>query len=510
MNRILNKRQAICGTIWILVICATLALWPLRLIHEEVRSASGSRNREVSEPVNADHVVQQRFIAQYDRLKEIQIYLEDMTRGDKFNFVLRDASMQTMMQQVIDIKAMESIPGWCRIQINTDVEVGRDYYFLLQGVESEFHVAYADNTGDNSNIYISASSYDGVEDVERCVIADYDYEVPLRKGKTLAFDAVFLLFGVLVTWLSGIYYGKRPERNTLLTVERAMRFTLNPLIVAAGIACGAAVWPCHVLTTDIYSILFYELGILLAVIAALYAVNHDRTGIATDRSVFKVLQGRWKDDLQSVMIAGALWGCCNYMNALYEIHHTVAYRQVLIFCALALIVTYKKEELFNWENVLYVIAAAVAAGLHYKTVMSAVYGFSAGAGADISFGELDFLALKLSIWAGILGGFVILNTLMSLCNKKVRGISVPYGILVGAFFALIIIFRNTRGWPIFLVCVFALIYLRMASGVKRAALLHNIVNGILLHFLLTVGYCLLHRPYMYFRYYRYQIGRAHV
>ena len=503
MNRILNKRQAICGTIWILLICATLALWPLRLIHEEVRSASGSRNREVSEPVNADHVVQQRFIAQYDRLKEIQIYLEDMTRGDKFNFVLRDASMQTMMQQVIDIKAMESIPGWCRIQINTDVEVGRDYYFLLQGVESEFHVAYADNTGDNSNIYISASSYDGVEDVERCVIADYDYEVPLRKGKTLAFDAVFLLFGVLVTWLSGIYYGKRPERNTLLTVERAMRFTLNPLIVAAGIACGAAVWPCHVLTTDIYSILFYELGILLAVIAALYAVNHDRTGIATDRSVFKVLQGRWKDDLQSVMIAGALWGCCNYMNALYEIHHTVAYRQVLIFCALALIVTYKKEELFNWENVLYVIAAVVAAGLHYKTVMSAVYGFSAGAGADISFGELDFLALKLSIWAGILGGFVILNTLMSLCNKKVRGISVPYGILVGAFFALIIIFRNTRGWPIFLVCVFALIYLRMASGVKRAALLHNIVNGILLHFLLTVGYCLLHRPYMYFRYYRY-------
>ena len=157
------------------------------LFRSEVRSASGSRNREVSEPVNADHVVQQRFIAQYDRLKEIQIYLEDMTRGDKFNFVLRDASMQTMMQQVIDIKAMESIPGWCRIQINTDVEVGRDYYFLLQGVESEFHVAYADNTGDNSNIYISASSYDGVEDVERCVIADYDYEVPLRKGKGFAF-----------------------------------------------------------------------------------------------------------------------------------------------------------------------------------------------------------------------------------------------------------------------------------------------------------------------------------
>ena len=71
------------------------------------------------------------------------------------------------------------------------------------------------------------------------------------------------------------------------------------------------------------------------------------------------------------------------------------------------------------------------------------------------------------------------------------------------FFVLLILYRNTRGWPVFLVCVFTLSYLRMASGVKKAAMLHNIVNGILLHFVVTVGYCLLHRPYMYFRYYRY-------
>lgn len=502
MNRILNKRQAICGTVWILVVCAALVLWPLRLIHEEVRSVSGSENMEISEAVDADHVVQQRFIAQYDRLKNIEIYLADVTRGEKFNFVLRDASMQTVMQQIIDTGDMQTIPGYCRIQVNIDTEVGRDYYFLLQGVESEFHVAYVDNTGDNANIYISASAYDGVEDAQRCVAADYEYEVPLRKGKTLALDAAFLLLGILVTWGSSLYYGKNPERNILLTVERAQRFVLNPLIVAAGVVCAVAIGPCRILTTDIYSILFYEIGVLFAVAAGLYAVNHDRTGIATDRTVFRVLQERWHDDLQAVMIAGAIWACCNYMNALYEIHHTVAYRQALIFFALALIVTYKKKELFNWINLVYAVAAAVIGPVYYKNGLAALADEAVLAGKAAP-DELELLALKLTVWCGVLAGFVILNTLMILFGRKIRGISVPYGILVGTFFALIIFYRNTRGWPIFLVCVFALTYLRMAAGVKKTVLLHNIVNGILLHFVLTVGYCLLHRPYMYFRYYRY-------
>lgn len=502
MNRILNKKQAICGTVWILAVCAALILWPLRLIHEEVRAESGRQQAAVSEAVNADCVVQQRFIAQYDRLKEIEIYLADWTKGDKFNFVLRDASMQTLMQQVIDTGDMETIPGYCRVQVNIDTEVGRDYYLLLQGVESEFHVAYADNAGENTNIYIGAVYYDGVEDTERCMIADYVYEVPLRKGKTFVLDAAFLLVGVLTSLLTAAYYKRRPEKNTLLTVDRAMRFVLNPLIAAAAVAAGVAIGPCRLFTTDIYSILFYETGVVFAAAAAFYAVNHDRTGLASDRTAFAVLRERWQDDLQSVMFAGAVWGCCNYMNALYEIHHTVAYRQVLIFFALALIVTYRKKEFFCWSTLVYGVAAAVAAPMYYRDALAALIEKSAQTGLAEP-GELELKALKLTVWAGVLAGFVILNTLKLLFGRKIKRISVPYGILVGAFFALIILYRNTRGWPIFLVCCFTLYYLRMASGVKRTVLLHNIVNGILLHFVLTVGYCLLHRPYMYFQYYRY-------
>ena len=502
MNRILNKKQAICGTVWILVVCAALVLWPLRLIHEEVRAVSSRQQAVVSEAVTADYVVQQRFIAQYDRLKEIEIYLADRMEGEKLNFVLRDASMQTLMQQVIDTGDMETFPGYLRVQVNIDTEVGRDYYFLLQGVESAFRVAYADNAGENTNIYIGALYYGDVEDTERCMIADYVYEVPLRKGKTLVLYAAFLCAAVLVSVLASIYYKKRPERNKLLTVERAVRFVLNPLIAAAAVAAAVAIGPCRLFTTDIYSILFYETGVVFAAVAAFYAVNHDRTGLASDRTVFAVIRERWQDDLQSAMFAGAIWGCCNYMNALYEIHHTVAYRQVLIFFALALIVTYRKKELLCWSNLVYGVAAAVAAPMYYRDALAILIDKSVQAGL-VEPAELELKALKLTVWAGVLAGFVILNTLKLLFTRKIKRISIPYGVLVGVFFVLLILYRNTRGWPIFLVCSFTLYYLRMASGVKRTVLLHNIVNGILLHFVLTVGYCLLHRPYMYFQYYRY-------
>lgn len=501
MNRIINKRQAICGVVWIMAACILFTLWPFRLIHEEVRTESGNRQSVLSEPVNSSKVVQQRFIAQYDRLKEIEIYLAEWTEGEKFNFVLRDGSMQTLMQQIIDTGEME-LPGYCRIQVNIDTEVGRDYYFLLQGVESEFRVAYAGNAGEGYNIYIGAIYYDGVEDVERCMVADYVYEVPLRKGKTLLALVVVLAAAILMTLFTGRYYQKRPEMNTLLTVERAMRIVLVPLIAAAGAAATIAVWPLHLFTTDNYSIAFYVAGVLLLVAAALYAVIHDRTGIATDRTVFAVVQARWRDDLQSLMFAGAIWACCNYMNALYEIHHTVAYRQTLIFFALALIVTYRKKEIFWLGNLLYAVAAATMGPIYYKNALTALIDGSISAGKEGP-GEQELLALKLTVWAGILAGLVILNTVRILWKREIHGISVPYALLVGTFFVLLILRRNTRGWPIFLVCAFSLCYLRMAAGIRKEVLLRNIVNGILFHFMGTVGFCLLHRPYMYFRYYRY-------
>ena len=122
MNRILNKRQAVCGTVWIIVLCVVLSLWPLRLVKETVVSGSSRQIVMESDEIVDGHALQQMFVAQYDRLKNINLYFTEGTVGGEFNFVLYDASMNMIMQQVVSTQDMESIPGDCRVQINIDTE----------------------------------------------------------------------------------------------------------------------------------------------------------------------------------------------------------------------------------------------------------------------------------------------------------------------------------------------------------------------------------------------------
>ena len=492
MNRILNKRQAVCGTVWIIVLCVVLSLWPLRLVKETVVSGSNRQVVMESDEIVDGHAIQQMFVAQYDRLKNIDIYFTEGTVGEEFNFVLYDASMKMLMQQAISTKDMKSIPGDCKVQINIDTEVGKAYYYLLQGMESPFRVGIED-TAASGNLYSGALYYGNVEDEEHCIIASYEYEMPLRKGRTLLCDALFVLFGILVTFLTGKYYGKYPEKNTLVTVEKTMKTVLDPLIIVGGVVAAAAVWPGRLFTGNTVSILFYEASILAAVLLLLYAVNHDRTGLASDRTLAVLLRDNWQHYLQSALFAGAIWACCNYMNGLYEIHHTVAYRQMLIFLALAAIVTYRTKDIFNLVNVVYCVAAGVAGYLYYQNAVAALQDPE----------ELDIPVIRLTAWVGILAGFVLIGTIRFLIRGRIRGLSVWYGILVAGFFGLLIWYRNTRGWPVYLVCTFTLFYLNMAAWEKKAMLLDNICNGILFHFGAMTVYCLLHRPYMFFQYYRY-------
>ena len=492
MDRIIYKRQAVCGTVWIIIFIIAVTLWPLRLIHETVVSGSNRQIVMTSEEIAPEYTVQQMFIAQYDRLKNIDIYFADGTIGEEFNFVLYDAQMNIIMQQVIETDDMKAIPGFCTVQVNIDTEVGREYYFLVQGIDAAFCVAY-ENTEDSGNIYNGTLYYDNVEDTEHCMVAAYEYEMPLRKGKTLLCGALLAVAGILISYFSGRYYSKKPEKNILVTVEQTVKAVCNPLIVIAGVAALVIVWPCRVFTTDVVGIIFFEVSIVLATAILLYAVNHDRTGCATDRTLLHIIEKNWQDYLQSALFAGALWACCNYMNGLYNIHHTVAYRQMLIFFALAVIVTYTSKDIFNLVNLIYVVTASVIGFRYYNSVEASLENPE----------ELEILVLKLTVWAGILAGLVVIGTIRFLVRRQIRDISIWYTILVTVFFALIIWYRNTRGWPIYLVCSFGLFYLNMAAWHKKALLLRNICNGILLHFGAMVIYCLLHRPYMFFIYSRY-------
>ena len=90
--------------------------------------------------------------------------------------------------------------------------------------------------------------------------------------------------------------------------------------------------------------------------------------------------------------------------------------------------------------------------MYYRDALAALIDRSVEAGLAEP-AELELKALKLTVWAGVLAGFVILNTVKLLFGRKIERISVPYSILVGVFFALIIIIGIREDGPFFLSAV---------------------------------------------------------
>ena len=324
MNKIINIRQAICGTVWVVIICIVITLWPLRLVNELVVSRSNQQMSMQSEAITQDYSVMQMFIAQYDHLQNIKVYFMNEAAGEEFNFILYDASMKILMQQFISTDEMKEMPGFCTIQLNQDTEVGREYYYLIQGVSSDFYVAYED-TQDSGTIYNGTLYYGNVEDTEHNIITEYEYRIPLRKGKTLVCDALLVLLGIIVSVCTKKYYTKNPDKNRLLTVETLWKNVANPLVIIATIISVIAIWPLCLFTEEIETVICFEVGVLITAGILLYGINHKRLNKSHDMG-YSVLCDRWTDYLQSAFLALAIQAGVNYMNGLYELKHTIAFR----------------------------------------------------------------------------------------------------------------------------------------------------------------------------------------
>ena len=244
MNKIINRYQAVYGTTWLIIFAIMITLWPLRLVTEKIVSRSNRQISMSSEAITEDYMVQQMFVAQYDYLQNIKVYLLNESAGETFNFILYDASRNVLMQQFISTDNMEEVPGFCTIQVNQETEVGREYYYLLQGVSTDFYVAYED-TETSGTIYNGTLYYGNVEDTEHNIITEYEYQIPLRKGKTLVCDDLLVMLGLLVTVCAGKYYRRYPERNRLLTVEQVFKRTATPAVLVLALIGIIAVWPCQ-------------------------------------------------------------------------------------------------------------------------------------------------------------------------------------------------------------------------------------------------------------------------
>lgn len=485
MKKIVYKSKAVQTIILIIAAILILSLWPVRLWRETETTSIPSATGTMTGVINNEKTLLQGIIAQYNHMDAIDIYLDENSVGETFYLRILDEQWQMICEEKTQIDK-DNLPGFQRVMIDVDMEPGKMYYVILQGNDSEIFVG-CESVSMADMPYLGTMYYadDGQEGMS--LVADYHYSMPLRKTKVLVFDILILLAAGLLVLGVRLWY--RKKEDGLITVERVFRHVMNPVVAVGAAVCLAAVLAgvCgqYLLDNTVYCI-----SVILLALILFYGINHNRDG---QKAVITLdyIKTHMGGLVQSIAIAGAIFACCEYMSGLYDIHHAVAERKEMLWFSLAIIAMFKWKEIVNLYNAVYLAGAGIFGYYYYQTRLMP---------------EMDELAvqvLKYTIWIGILLGLIVIRTLIGLFQRKLARPAYGYAGLLALFFLMIIIFRNTRWWGVALVISFTLFYLNYGMWEHRGAILLNIARGMILQFLCSTGYALLHRPYVTYRNARY-------
>ncbi|MDE7287402.1 MAG: hypothetical protein K2N55_11260, partial [Lachnospiraceae bacterium] len=413
--------------------------------------------------------------------------------GDTFYLRILDEQWQQVCEEkaVID---KEALPGFQQVMIDVDMEVGKMYYVILQGNDSEIFAGYEAVSMTEmpylGTMYYADDTQEGVS-----LAANYHYSMPLRKSKVLVLGGLIAAAAAALCLAVCQWYKKREDK--LITVEKAFKAVMNPLVAVFCTICLVAV-ALGVCGSYLLDNTVYFISVVLLSAIVFYGINHNRDGQQAVLT-WEYIKSHMGDLIQSIAIAGAMAGCCEYMSGLYDIHHTVAERKEMLWFSFAVIAMFKWKEIVNLYNAVYLAGAGIYGYYYFQTHVTE---------------EMDVLAvqaLKHTVWIAILLGLIVIRTVIALINKKTdgsgqRSLAKPaylYAGLLVLFFAMIILFRNGRWWGVAMVVAFTLFYLNYGMWEHKDRLLVNVARGVILQFAWSTGYALLHRPYVTFRNARY-------
>lgn len=485
MKKIVYKSRAIQAVILIVAACLLMSFWPLRLWKEQVVTSVPFETGTVTEPIDEERTVLQSIVAQYDHMDTISVYLGEECTGESFYLRILDEQWQQVCEEKTAINPA-ALPGYQEVLIDVPMEVGKLYYIILQGKDSQITAGYeAVPLSDMpylGTMYYAESTMEGMS-----LAAEYRYGVPLRKGKVLLFGGLIALLAAVLILAVRMYYKKKEDK--LITVEKVFRCTMNPLAAFGTLLCLGAVvtgfFGSYLLDNTVYFI-----SVLLLSGILFYGINHNRNG-QEPILTWEYVKSHFGDLVQSVCLAGAVAACCEYMSGLYDIHHAVAERKEMLWFALAVIAMFKWKEIINLYNVIYLAGAGACGYYYYQKHLTE---------------EMDELAvqvLKLTVWVAVLLGLILIRTVKGLLQGRLKRPDILYAGLLGLFFVGIIYFRNGRWWGVAMVTAFTLFYLNYGMWEHKERLLVNVARGIILQFMAATGYCLLHRPYVTYRNARY-------
>jgi len=493
MNQSVKLSKAIS---YIVIICAVLlfaAIWPGEFIQQKYISKSNEIMDIESGPVNVENNITQMFVAEEGELNAVHLYVCNDMAGETITFRLYDGSYTELFNTFFVVDKKQEYPGFIRIPVGYDLVKDMDYYFTIEGLSADMTVAY-ELRETSTSIVNGFMSYGGIELQRYNVIIRYEYTNPFVWWQTalLGIMIAVVTAGVCVL-IRKLFASKLPDRE--VKVQNVFRVILNPIIIVTGAMVCLAVFPGRKFEVGIGNHIFYYASTILLTGILLFLVNFKREG---DNALFEgvFVKERIPEYLQSFCVAMVIWYCYEYMNGLYTIHHDFAVRRMLLWFFLGILCTFSKKELLKIYNYVFALGIGVLAYFHARPHLGEEEG------------ELYKLEAYIIVSAGLAIWLIGIRLIQYIRKKEViqKKWNIPYAIGFAGLMALMIAFRNGRDWLITMTVIFAIFYLRMWQWDKSDKILGIVSNGLIMNFIIMVGYSLLHRPYQRFIFSRYGLG----
>ena len=350
MNRKLKKSRAIEYIVLCYAAVLILLAGPLG-IFDGTRQITGNETPAgTSQIIDQDSRIQQVFIADGGYLEKISIYaMEDLSRK-VINLTISDELGETVFSRNVALDAYEA-PGFFTVPVEFQTVRGRAYVWQISHPEKPISFG-CQNTAESGlgiygNYYYVGSDQSNQEQVGNNIIMRFQYEDKWSPGKKAAAAAVIaLLAGFLILLVENS--ARKKKKGKEVRVQWVFRRIFNPLLIIGAAAGLAAVYPMDYYGGVRADKMVYTAGILVLTALLLYVVNARRDSIAPLLPpIRETLLDRGMDWLQCLFWAGALWGCIDYVNAMYNIYQDYAYRKVLIYFCLVLLTMCSTKYVFH-------------------------------------------------------------------------------------------------------------------------------------------------------------------
>ena len=499
MNQKIKLSQGIKYAIIGLSLLAFFLIWPLGLWQKTEVSKSKEILLEESGPINVESNATQVFLAEGNELKAIKLYVLNEMKSQTITFRIYDGAYKQIWETLYVVGKNAKFPGFVEIPIGIEVEKGQLYFYTVEGLTEDLYVAY-EETATSGSIANGGMLYGGQEFTDRNIISRFLYKEPFSGGMILGIGIAFIIFNVAICLVTDYLFLKKLQtKDVEVTIQKVVQCVLNPLLAGGTIYALWSVFPGRKFGIGILNYGFYYLGIVLAALVLFFAINYKRTGesaayIMRLEEIKKELP-QW---LMVVCFAKVLWSCYEYMNGLYDVNHAWATCKILTWLGLAYLCTLRKEDWLKLWNLAYLVPAAVIAYQRYQPHV----------GLETEAAVTGRLQAKLTFVAGFVALQILISVIQLIVGKRKPNGSWNYWYL-GIFVTVItfmIVFRNTREWPIIAAVMFGVFYYGMWLWEKRNCLMQIFCNGIILNFIYMVYYCLMHRPYHRFRHNRFGMG----